>query len=101
MKKKKRGVTAADILKAASDQTDGLAKDLDLDSAGKMIVYRYAVRLLCDAIDLDADISDPNYTDLMGSWLDVQIELSDTANADSVYAACLVTHAEAILARSK
>lgn len=101
MRKNNCGVTAADILKTAARQTDDIAKDFELDSAGKMIVYRYTVKLLIDGLNHGADIENADYMDSMGDWLDRQIELSDTANADNVTQACIVIHACTVFAQLK
>lgn len=93
MKKNKCGVTASDILKAAADQTDDIAKEIELDDAGKFIVYSYIAKLLHDSLLCGVDIKNPDYMDSMSDFLYQRLEVSDTANTDNVLQTCVMIHA--------
>lgn len=93
MRKNKCGVTASDILKAAASQVDDIAKETELDEAGKMIVYRYIAKLLSDSLIHGVNIKDLFYMDSMSDYLDQQLALYSTANTDNVMQTCVMIHA--------
>lgn len=97
MKKNECGVTASDILNAAAAQTDDIAKEIELDDAGKFIVYSYIAKLLHDSLLCGVDIENPDYMDSMSDYLDQRIKVSDTANTDNVTQACIMIHAYTVL----
>lgn len=95
--KKRRGITAIDVLKAVESHMDIVSKEFELDDAGKAIVFSYTLRLLTESIDLGVDIENPDYTDSMSDYLEWQLNRSGTTTAENVWLACLVTHTTVIL----
>ena len=101
MSKNHCGITAADILKIAASHVDFTAKENELDDAGKMIIYRYDVRLLLDCLSHGMDIADADYMDSMSDYLDQQIAICHTAHVDTVIVACMMFHAYSALGQIK